>query len=344
MAAVVATVMLLSMSVAVFAADPAYTVTTEYVAGDTSKVQVTTVVTGVGTTEEVAVLVKNNETEDIIWIDQKEAEGGAATFTFKTSAANAKGALSTVSVGSETYASNAIVSSDNQIKLPTYTVNYTVGAHGKVIALAGSGANINTAVENEAVSTTDVVEFIIYPEAGYKLEKITQTVAGVTTELATVPDYTGQGARRKVAVTANTTFNFTFTDVGTPTLTAPTGQNVTVGSVIENEVTYKYISPALTTGNGKEYGILIKRADDEVAFPTDYAGLAAIESDAAYGIRKYVAMGANDKGGYYLQLMDVASDLKMFDGTEYKYVAYATNGVDDVEFSQEYTIGYTPAN
>lgn len=296
LAAVIALTMLLSMSVCAFAAE-LNVVTTYDVATDAANVSVVATVTGAGT-DQVAFLAKNGD--DIIWIDQQPAVSGTATSTFKTSKANA-GAI--VSAGTSSIASDSVTGSGSEtIALPNYTVTIGEVANGKVIA--------------DVETTSDYVTFTVAPAVGYELDKVTATVGE-----ATPVDVEFIGDTKKVLVTADTTFNFTFKQVAAATVTAPAAPT-TSNVVADGEG--KVATIAGSAQGAVEYGMLIANAADEalLAAVDTVDEIAAITDAAESGVRKYKALGASEDGKYIISLKDTAGTF--FDGTlAYKAVLYS---------------------
>ncbi len=295
LAAVIALTMLLSMSVCAFAAE-LNVVTTYDVATDAANVSVVATVTGAGT-DQVAFLAKNGD--DIIWIDQQPAVSGTATSTFKTSKANA-GAI--VSAGTSSIASASVTGSGSEtIALPNYTVTIGEVANGKVIA--------------DVETTSDYVTFTVAPAVGYELDKVTVTVGEETSDFEFI------GGTRKVQVTADTTFNFTFKKVAAAAVTAPAAP--TTSSVVADGEG-KVATIAGSAQGAVEYGMLIANAADEalLAAVDTVDEIAAITDAAESGVRKYKALGASEDGKYIISLKDTAGTF--FDGTlAYKAVLYS---------------------
>jgi hypothetical protein len=314
-AIVAAGALLMSMSLAAFAAT--YTTETVYVAGDNTKVQVTTNVTGLSGSEQVAYLVTSNNDSEIVWVDQKPATDGAVEFKFKTAAANAKGAGSTILVGSQSIAAGEFdASKQNLIKLADATATWSVakGAddkeHGKVYAVEAE--NVTGSVTGSAVT------FVALPDAGYALTGITKNGEAVAFVAGT--------NERTFDLAANAEFVFTFSAVaaGTPTA-AFTGTTLAVAD--------KTVSIPAKATNATEFGILV----GEGASALDAAAIAAMESNVnVNGITKYAALGANEDGAFIISLTDNGD---VFNGTnEFDGVVYAINGAN-VAFSSAFTFG-----
>ncbi len=313
-AIVAAGALLMSMSLAAFAAT--YTTETVYVTGDNTKVEVTTNVTGLSGSEQVAYLVTSNNDSEIVWVDQKAATNGAVEFKFKTAAANAKGAGSTILVGSESIAAGSFdADKQNLIKLADATATWSVAldqegkAHGMVYAVEAE--NVTGSVKGS------VVTFVALPDAGYAL-------AGITKDGAEVPFVAGTN-ERAFPLDADAEFVFTFEAVaaGAPTA-AFTGTTL---AVVDKTVSI----PAKAT-NATEFGILVGAG----ATALDAAAISAMEPNVAVnGIAKYAALGANEDGAFIISLID---DGDVFGAREYTGVVYAINGAT-VEFSNAFTFG-----
>ena len=309
-AIVAAGALLMSMSLAAFAAT--YTTETAYVTGDNTKVQVTTNVSGLSGSEQVAYLVTSNNDSEIVWVDQKAATDGAAEFQFKTAAANAKNLGSTILVGSESIAAGSFAADkQNLIKLADCTATWSVNGNGQVYAV-------------EAESTTgsvkgSAVTFVALPDAGYALTGITangEAVASIGTQNV-----------RTFDLVADTAYEFTFSAVaaGTPTATVA---NSTFA------VAEKTVSIQGKATNATEFGILV----GEGANALDAAAITAMDSNVNYdGIVKYAALGANEDGTFIISLTDegdvFANAAEAFSG-----VVYAING-STVVTSDAFTFG-----
>lgn len=310
-AIVAAGALLMSMSLAAFAAT--YTTETAYVSGDNTKVQVTTSVTGLAGSEQVAYLVTSNNDDSIVWVDQKAATDGAATFSFKTAAANAKGLGSSILVGSESIAAGSFAADkQNLIKLAEANITWSVVGNGKVYAV-------------EAESTTgtvegDAVTFVALPDAGYVLTGITK--AGVA-----VPSIGTSNVRKFDGLTVDTAFVFTFEAVAAG---APTASVAAANFAVVD----KTVSIQANATNATEFGILV----GEGASALDAATISAMESNVNVdGIVKYAALGANEDGTFIISLTDegdvFANAAEAFSG-----VVYAING-STVATSSAFTFG-----
>lgn len=312
LAAVAAVAMLMSMSLSVFADAPTYTTTTTYNTSDET-VNVVTEVTGVGAEDQVAYLVTNNDSEEIIWVDQQPADGeGKVTFSFSTDAANAKGAGSQIKVGSTTKsAADFDSAAENLVKLANYTVTVETDGNGKVEANA-----VSVADGQYSATDGDEVEFTVYPAAGYEFDKC--VIQGQSDPVVWVDGST----TKKVKVTANVTYVFSFKPVeatlGTP---AQSG----AATVTTNDAGKKVGSVAGNATGASEFGILVINAASAETLLTGITAseVAALENmQDANGVRKYQALGATEAGDYVISLVD-DNDVFFTNGASYKAVMYA---------------------
>ncbi len=315
---VAAGALLASMSVAAFAAN--YTTETKYVTGDTTKVTVTTQVSGVAENEQVAYLVTSNNDNSIVWVDQKAASGTTAEFSFTTDAADAKGLGSTIQVGTTSIAANSFdATKENLIILPTYKATWSIVGNGKVYAF-GEAADDKTEVGATGVSSADIVTFVVLPDAGYELTGIKK---------AGVPEATiGTSNVRTFALTADTAFEFTFAATADSATAAYTGTTLTVANAIVS-------IPG--TATGAEFGVLASKDAANLA-GLDAATVSAMENGASTnGVVKYAALGANEDGSFIIALED--TDGTVFDGVnEFTGCIYAiANG--NIATSTTFTFG-----
>ncbi len=313
LAAVIALTMLMSMSVCAFAVN--LNVTTEYTAG-ASTVSVTAAVTGVeGENQQVAFLAKKGN--DIIWIDQQPAVSNAASSVFTTSKDNV-GAI--VSVGTTSVASSAVTATKNAIELPTYKVEYSLVAEegavlGDTTVVASTGASGST--------TTDYVTFTVYPAAGLYLKSVTADGSDVAWI---------DGSTKKVAVTKNTEYVFTFAKKEVAEITSTPAKPATAPVATETTEGENTVKTATVFGNAvgaAEYGILVVNAENADAIDAlDAAGIAALSDEVTEGVRKYKALGANEEGNYAIVLKEIKSGdaYGFFNGTSYIAKMYALNG------------------
>ncbi len=284
LAAVIALTMLMSMSVCAFAAS--LDVVTSYNVA-TDDISVTATVSGAGS-DQVAFLAKKDN--NIIWIDQQPAVDGTAVSTFKTSKANA-GAI--VNVGTTSTAASAVEGKDAVIELASYTVTVAEPENGKVVASASA--------------TTDFVTFTVYPAAGYEFDYATANDVAVKFI----------GDTKKVAVTADTTFKFFFKAVAAAEVAAPAAPSSATVAADKKSATV-----AGAAAGAVEYGMLIANAEDAAllaGFDTA-AEIAGIDENAASGVRKYKALGANEAGQYIISLEDATGE---FFAKAYKAVLYS---------------------
>ncbi len=333
LAAVAAVAMLMSMSLSVFADAPTYTTTTTYNLSDETKVDVVTEVTGVGAEDQVAYLVteKNSTPGNIIWIDQQAAdEDGAVTFSFTTDAANAKGLGSEIKVGSTSYAATAFDSAETEVKLANYTVTYAEEVK--------SGENVigrvkATVVSGNSVTDGDEIEFTVYPAAGYEFDKCVAVVGSDETEL---PWVAGSSVK-KVAVKANTTYEFSFKAV---TATLEVASVVGSATVSANPAGKQVGSVAGSAKGASEFGILVINAESAESLLNNVSAADFANWENATdknGVRKYQALGANEAGEYVISLVD-STDEFFANGASYKAVLYALKG-DSLLKSAVFTLG-----
>ena len=296
LAAVIALTMLMSMSVCAFAVE--LSVTTNYNVA-TDDISVTASVTGAGA-DQVAFLAKNGS--EIIWIDQQPAVSGVASSTFKTSKANL-GAI--VNVGTTSVASSAVDGKDAAIALADYEVTINPSENGEVDYVLDE--------------TTNVITLVVYPAAGYKLASGT-----ATTEAGTVPvEFINN--TKKIAIAADTEFDFTFEKIATAAVVAPAAPSEKTVTADKKSATI-----AGSAQGAVEYGVLIANDGDEDLFEDykDVEAIKAIDESTESGVRKYRALGANEAGEYIISLVDESAEF--FEKT-YKAVLYSVGTT--VEFS-----------
>lgn len=291
--------MLFCMSMVAFADGQAYNVVTSY---DGTNVEVTTTVTGANANDEVAFLVEKGS--DIIWIDQKTADGeGAASSVFTALATAAEGAK--VKVGSTSYAASTFTATQDTVVLPNYTVTWNIAngsEYTRVVAVA------NTESEEGPVTTKNSVTFYVFPAAGEELVSYTragEVVTDIINKNVIVEN-----------VTADTAFTFTFGTKAAPTVDPEIPS--CYPEAADTEAATPTAVVTATANNATDFGILV------AADGYDFSKIESLDglSTTSDTVRKYHAVGANSLGQFVIKLVD---DTGAFftDGANYDACVYA---------------------
>lgn len=252
--------------------------TTQYVAGDESKVNVTVNVTDGGDAAYVTYYATKDSTP--VFIDQEALDGGNATIQYQTAATNLKGS---VIVG---YTDGAATN---------WSINgYTVSA--------GAYTVTPSVIPNDK-DTTATVKIAYTASENKKFEKVEPTNATVTSA-------TEAADGTITVVLANVTGDVTLT-VKEQAATAPDAKVTYIdGAAIKVGEDNLGEDPANTavkgnrkltvigqfTGNAKEYGVAISSTE-----AITKANIAAAE--------KYAALGKNTNGVFAVQLIDEGEDV-----------------------------------
>lgn len=266
--------------------------TTQYVEGDTTKVNVIANVSGLGDAAYVTYYATN--ADGVVYADQEDVVDSAATFDYVTAATN--------------------------IENSTVKVGYTAGTSAEDAAIDGYSVAVvdGTAV---VIPTLPAAQTVVVPyavEYGYEVTGVTAT-AGATAALVTydattitvaLSDITGD-VTLTVATAALPNLSATGSHVNSAAKVSDGADNDWVGDIDTNEEITGADKDAYRAAEGDrkltvlaqvagstEYGVIITKDTLE----------AGVEVAALPEAGVYAAKGANGEGYFAVQLIDTGAD------------------------------------